>query len=128
MNARQRRAARRRSPILTGGCHKQGYSGTTPYPDLMCLDGYMRDMDADCHDLSVAALPCASCKPVERAEWDRDQGDDDDDLPAGLWRSNGRIMFACRVCDESTEWPVGPEEFDINEHANMCGGSPRCCP
>jgi hypothetical protein len=49
-------------------------------------------------------------------------------LPKGLWYSGDVLTFACRSCGEHTEWPAGPEDFDINEHANMCGGSPRCLP
>lgn len=71
MNAKQRRTLRRNSPDT--GCHRQGYSGTTPYPDLMCTDGYMSDMDADGYDPSVSRLPCHECKPVEYAEWMRDE-------------------------------------------------------
>lgn len=75
MNAQQRRTQRRtvsRSPAALG-CHTQGYSGTTSYPDLMCTDGYMSDMDADGDDPSVARPPCAKCNPEEHAEWLREQ-------------------------------------------------------
>lgn len=50
-------------------------------------------------------------------------------MPPGLWRtSDGTLKFECRGCGEPTEWPAEIAEFDINNHANMCGGSPRCCP
>lgn len=80
MNSAQRRVARRKGPlILSGGCYRQGYSGTTSYPDLSCLDGYMRDMDADGYDMSESVLPCAHCKPVEHAEWEREEREQDED-------------------------------------------------
>jgi hypothetical protein len=75
MNAQQRRRQRRavsRQPAALG-CHAQGRSGTTSYPDLMCTDGYMSDMDADGDDPSVARQPCAKCNPEEHAEWLREQ-------------------------------------------------------
>ena len=77
MNAHQRRVARRKG-FLFDGCGVQGYSGTTMYPDLMCVDGYMRDMDADGWDPSVSALPCMYCKPDERAEWEREREEEDE--------------------------------------------------
>jgi hypothetical protein len=75
MNAQQRRTQRRavRRQPASLGCHAQGRSGTTSYPDLMCTDGYMSDMDADGDDPSVARPPCASCNPEEHAEWLREQ-------------------------------------------------------
>lgn len=77
MNSHQRRIARRAAPAMTG-CGRQGFSGTTSYPDLMCVDGYMRDMDADGWDPSVSACPCKICLPRERADWDFEQIEDDD--------------------------------------------------
>lgn len=71
MNSHQRRKYRRAAPDWTG-CMRLGYSGTTSYPDLMCVDGYMRDQDADGWDPSVSCLPCRDCKPVECAEWMRE--------------------------------------------------------
>lgn len=72
MNARQRRIARRRAPAYTG-CHALGYSGTTPYPDLMCTDGRMTDQDADGFDPTTWRKPCKECLPVEYAEWMREE-------------------------------------------------------
>jgi hypothetical protein len=69
MNAHQRRKFRRAFPIFDGGCHRQGYSGDTSYPDLMCTDGYMTDMDDDGYDPSVARLPCEHCNPEEYQAW-----------------------------------------------------------
>lgn len=132
MNAYQRRKHRRALPSFTG-CGRQGYSGTTSYPDLMCTDGHMTDMDGDGYDPSVARLPCADCKPAERAEWDREQreldGDETDMFPEGLWdTADGTLMFACRSCGQDTAWEGEAQDFDINHYANVCGGSPRCCP
>jgi len=78
VNAHQRRSARRAEPAPTG-CMRLGYSGTTSYPDLMCVDGYMRDQDADGWDPSVSCLPCRVCKPIEYAEWMRELREMDDD-------------------------------------------------
>lgn len=131
MNAYQRRQYRRhvRSVPIPDGCFRQGYSGTTSYPDLMCTDGYMSDMDDDGHDPTTARQPCAHCMPDAYAEWMREQADEDEDLPDGLWRNGaGELTFACRSCGEATEWPADPEDFDINEHANVCGGSQYCLP
>lgn len=76
MNAHQRRKQRRRAPVAVAiGCQFQGYSGTTRYPDLMCTDGYMSDMDADGDDPSVARPPCPECNPDEYREWAREQQD-----------------------------------------------------
>lgn len=72
MNAQQRRIARRRAPAYAG-CQALGYSGTTPYPDMMCTDGYMTDQDADGYDPSTARKPCKACLPVEYAEWMREE-------------------------------------------------------
>jgi len=73
MNAHQRRIYQRRHPAVASGCHQQGYSGTTTYPDLMCTDGYMSDMDGDGDDPNVARPPCPKCNPEEHAEWVREQ-------------------------------------------------------
>lgn len=77
MNAHQRRIARRRfghrRPSASPGCHTLGYSGTTSYPDLMCTDGYLSDMDADGADPSVARPPCQKCNPEEHANWLHEQ-------------------------------------------------------
>lgn len=50
------------------------------------------------------------------------------ELPDGLWRGgDGKVYFACRVCEEPTElyWSLS-EGFD--KDMAYCGGSPRCCP
>lgn len=50
-------------------------------------------------------------------------------LPAGLWRaSDGTLMYECVSCGENDEWPAHIADFDINNRANQCGRSPRCCP
>lgn len=72
MNAQQRRVYRRSLPA-PDGCQELGYSGTTMYPDLMCTDGYMTDMDDDGYDPTTARLPCHHCNPVEHAEWMREE-------------------------------------------------------
>jgi len=51
-----------------------------------------------------------------------------DELPDGLWEDNGILFFCCNVCDKATEWPEEPEDFEFGHYANVCGGSPRCCP
>ena len=77
MNAAQRRIQRRKAwRNSPPSCGLQGYSGTTIYPDLMCVDGYMRDMDADGYDPSVSALPCKHCRPEEYAEWQKELEDE----------------------------------------------------
>jgi hypothetical protein len=125
MNAHQRRKHSRALPPVTGCC-KQGYSGTTRYPDLMCTDGYMSDMDADGDDPSVARPPCPDCKPGEHAEWMREQ--QGDELPDGLWHNDkGRLTYECRHCESKREWYSEPEEFDIDNHM-ACGSSPHCMP
>lgn len=55
-------------------------------------------------------------------------GQCDCDLPEGLIRKSGVLMFECRSCNKWTEWPANIEDFDINAPENVCGGSPRCCP
>lgn len=72
MNAAQRRKARRASPE-SESCGLQGYSGTTSYPDLMCIDGVMRDMDADGWDPSTWAPPCKHCNPTAHSAWIAEQ-------------------------------------------------------
>jgi hypothetical protein len=127
MNAHQRRIHRRALPPVTG-CGRQGHSGTTIYPDLMCTDGYMSDMDADGDDPSAARPPCQHCNPVEHAEWAREQQDEDDELPYGLRPdSKGRLMYECRHCGGDREWCGEPHEFCNDTHMN-CGGSPYCLP
>jgi len=127
MNAHQRRTHRRSTPAPTG-CRRQSHSGTTSYPDLMCTDGYMSDMDADGDDPSVSRLPCRACNPDEYLAWKREQWEDEE-LPEGLERTNdGTLLFECLSCGRDTEWPAEVADFDINNSANLCGGSPRCCP
>lgn len=110
------------------GCGRQGYSGTTSYPDLMCTDGYMSDMDADGDDPSVARMPCRACNADEFSEWESEQWENEE-LPAGLSRrADGALMFDCRSCDEATVYEGEAEDFDINNLANVCGRSERCCP
>lgn len=46
----------------------------------------------------------------------------------GLELRDGRPHFKCRVCEAWTEWEGEIDEFDPLNHANVCGGSPRCCP
>jgi|GEM_PF-4245218 len=126
MNAYQRRQHRRALPPFTG-CGRQGYSGDTSYPDLMCTDGYMSDMDADGHDPSVARLPCRVCKPDEHAAWQQEEWDNEE-LPDGLWRdAKGTLKFECRSCGHDREWYGEPHQFDLSDR-NVCGGSPRCIP
>ena len=128
MNAYQRRKYRRALPPISWCC-KQGYSGEASYPDLMCTDGYMSDMDADGHDPSTSRMPCSDCKPVAYAKWVRDEQQGGDELPYGLWHdSKGALTFECRACGRDTKWEARIDEFDINNYANVCGGSPRCCP
>lgn len=130
MNAYQRRQYRRhvRSVPIPDGCFRQGYSGTTSYPDLMCTDGYMSDMDADGHDPTTARQPCEHCNPAEHAEWMRDQDDEDDELPDGLYRDpDGTLTYTCRHCESERQWYGLAEEFDRYDHMN-CGGSPYCLP
>ena len=70
MNAAQRRIQRRKDwREGPSTCGLQGYSGTTSYPDLMCQDGYMRDMDADGYDPSTWAQPCQVCNHHKHTEW-----------------------------------------------------------
>jgi len=58
-------------------------------------------------------------------EWDADEilG-----LPEGLSMIDGTISFECRSCERWTEWPAAISEFELGHYANVCGGSPRCCP
>ena len=71
MTAHQRRRPRRALPP-PNTCGKQGYSGTTSYPDLMCIDGVMRDMDADGWRLDEWAPPCRNCDPAGWAAWQKE--------------------------------------------------------
>ena len=78
MNAAQRRKQRRAFPIADT-CGLQGYSGTTTYPDLMCQDGAMRDMDDDGYDPSTWAPPCKNCDPKGWAEWQTELAEEMED-------------------------------------------------
>ena len=49
-------------------------------------------------------------------------------LPEGLSYIDGEVKFECRVCEAWTIWEGEPHEFEIHHYANVCGGSPRCCP
>lgn len=88
MNAKQRRKYRRSLPVVNG-CQRLGYSGTTRYPDLMCTDGYMTDMDADGYDPTTSRLPCRDCNPVEYAEWMREEEEDSLDGDAAVFAHYG---------------------------------------
>jgi len=68
MNARQRRVVRRAAVPEFTGCGAQAYSGATPYPDLMCVDGRMADMDADGWNPTTWRVPCAHCMPTAYVE------------------------------------------------------------
>lgn len=74
MTTNTKSAQERTASRLPGdwGCHALGYSGTTSYPDLMCTDGYMTDMDGDGYDPTTWRPPCAHCNPTEYAEWMRE--------------------------------------------------------
>lgn len=51
------------------------------------------------------------------------------ELPEGLWRNaDGALMYECESCWKMAEWPVEAEDFELGNPANVCGGSPRCCP
>lgn len=78
MNAAQRRTSRRAHPE-SETCGLQGYSGTTSYPDLMCMDGVMRDMDVDGWDPSTWAPPCKNCNPIAHREWIDEQMEEDEE-------------------------------------------------
>jgi len=49
-------------------------------------------------------------------------------LPEGLWERDGVLYFECKACGNESEWYGEPEEFELDNYTNMCGGSPRCCP
>lgn len=49
-------------------------------------------------------------------------------LPEGLSFSNGAVRFECRGCEQWAPWEGDIADFEIDHYANMCGGSPRCCP
>lgn len=68
MNSHQRRIARRRNPEPSS-CGRLGYSGTTTYPDLMCVDGMMIDQDGDGYDPTAWHPPCPDCQPVKFKAW-----------------------------------------------------------
>jgi hypothetical protein len=38
------------------------------------------------------------------------------------------LVFECRSCGNTTEWPAEPEDFEPNSYTNVCGGSPWCLP
>ncbi len=85
--ARHFREGRDRAPALrpwpetryaAAGCGEQGYSGMAGYPDLMCTDGYMSDMDADGDDPSVARQPCPKCRPGDYTAWFNEQQECDE--------------------------------------------------
>lgn len=50
------------------------------------------------------------------------------DLPPGLWWRNGEIQFECQSCGCWTAWPADIADFEEENPANRCGGSPRCIP
>jgi hypothetical protein len=50
------------------------------------------------------------------------------ELPEGLWMSSIGLTYSCVSCGQDSEWPADIEDFDINERANQCGRSERCCP
>lgn len=54
--------------------------------------------------------------------------DDNDGLPEGLRLSGNEVQFQCRSCERWVEWPSDVADFEIDNPANMCGGSPHCCP
>lgn len=76
MNAHGRRKARRAVPEPYS-CGTLGYSGTTSYPDLMCIDSRMRDMDDDGYDPSAWASPCKKCLPEEYAAWRKEVSEEE---------------------------------------------------
>ena len=49
-------------------------------------------------------------------------------LPEGLSFSDGAVRFECHGCEKWTPWEGGIADFEEGHYANMCGGSPRCCP
>ncbi len=53
---------------------------------------------------------------------------DEFELPDGLFYMDGCASFECRVCGAWTPWEGEIDEFDFEDYANVCGGSPRCCP
>lgn len=57
-------------------CGFQGYSGTTQYPDLMCIDGRMIDQDGDGPQSDVWYPPCPKCEPEKYAEWQQELKDE----------------------------------------------------
>jgi len=66
-----------------------------------------------------AAAPPASPAPTVQI--------DDDGLPDGLWRRNGKVMASCRACERDYEYDIDPAE-GFDQDISYCGGSPRCCP
>ena len=49
-------------------------------------------------------------------------------LPEGLSFIDGAVRFECRGCEAWTPWEGEIADFEEGHYANMCGGSPRCCP
>lgn len=49
-------------------------------------------------------------------------------LPDGLTYRDGCIQFECNACEKWTEWHGEVTDFENGHYANVCGGSPRCCP
>jgi hypothetical protein len=52
----------------------------------------------------------------------------DPELPEGLAMIGGRPQFPCRSCGQWTVWEGELKDFEPDYYANVCGGSPRCCP
>lgn len=123
MNAAQRRIARRARPA-PDTCGLQGHSGTTTYPDLMCVDGRMTDMDDDGYDPSTWRAPCKNCLPEEWEEWQRELLEES--LPHGFFLRGKEIWYECRGCGNDRKWQGDspPNEDDYR----ACGGSPTCIP
>lgn len=49
-------------------------------------------------------------------------------LPEGLTYRDGAPQFQCGVCEAWTVWEGDLQSFENGHYANVCGGSPRCCP
>lgn len=49
-----------------------------------------------------------------------------DELPEGVFETDGKLMFVCRACDQTVELICDVEEFD--PEMAYCGGSPWCLP
>lgn len=48
--------------------------------------------------------------------------------PEGLFHQSGAPVFECRNCGQTSDWHGEIEDFEIDNPANVCGRSPRCCP